>query len=354
MDRREFLKSTGAAAAAATTAAAVTGAAAAETALAAPAISKGLHELRLVMPWADGFAGPADQAHRLGQRIVTMSEGRIRVLPSFGVVNGLAALRSGEADLYFASEHDNLEAHRGLAYFAGLPGDHGLNPQHLQTWIGLGGGQMLWDELAADLGVKPMLAAHTGSRSYLLATERVDAMSALAGRKAHVQGLARDVARGLGLEPVSVAPAHLAEAMRTGDVLAAECGGAITSYALGLHAAAPYWAGTSINRHGAALSLGIGRALWDRLSAADQAMFAAAASAEFQLSLAEEEAHRHLLYPEPAADHTWPLASELSHAIRRVADAIVAHTAGADAQTRRINDSHAAFRRSAVGTDAIA
>ena len=83
-------------------------------------------------------------------------------------------------------------------------------------------------------------------------------------------------------------------------------------------------------------------------------MFAAAASAEFQLSLAEEEAHRHLLYPEPAVDHTWPLASELSHAIRRVADAVVAHTAGADAQTRRINDSYAAFRRAAVGADAIA
>jgi TRAP-type mannitol/chloroaromatic compound transport system substrate-binding protein len=354
MDRREFLKSTGAAAAAATTATAVAGTAAAETTPAAPAVAKGLNELRLAMPWADGFAGPADQAHRLGQRIAAMSEGRIRVVPSFGVANGVAAVRAGDADLYFASEHDNLDAHRGLAYFAGLPGDRGLSPQHLQTWVGLGGGQALWDELAADLGVKPMLAAHTGQRSYLLATERIDAMSALAGRKAHVQGLARDVARGLGLEPVSVAPAQLAGAMRSGDILAAECGGAIASYALGLHAVAPYWAGTSINRHGTALSLGIGRALWDRLSAADQAMFAAAASAEFQLSLAEEEAHRHLLYPEPAADRTWPLASELSHAIRRVADAVVAHAAGADAQTRRINDSYAAFRRSAVGADAIA
>jgi TRAP-type mannitol/chloroaromatic compound transport system substrate-binding protein len=349
MDRREFLKSTGAAAAAATTATA-----AVETAIAAPAVAKGLYELRLAMPWADGFAGPADQAHRLGQRIAAMSEGRIRVVPSFGVPNGLAAVRAGAADLYFASEHDNLDAYRSLAYFAGLPGDRGLSPQHLQTWIGLGGGQALWDELAADLGVKPMLAAHTGARSYLLATERIDAMGALAGRKAHVQGLARDVARGLGLEPVSVAPAQFAGAMRSGDVLAAECGGAITSYALGLHAVAPYWAGTSINRHGTALSLGIGRALWDRLSAADQAMFAAAASAEFQLSLAEEEAHRNMLYPEPPADRTWSLASELSHAIRRVADAVVAHAAGADAQTRRINDSYTAFRRAAVGADAIA
>ncbi len=132
----------------------------------------------------------------------------------FGIADGLAAVRVGEADLYFASKHDNLDAHRALAYFAGLPGDRGLDPQQLQTWIGLGGGQALWDELAADLGVKPMLAAHSGAHSYLMATERIETMSALAGRKADVHGLARDVARGLGLDPVSVPPAQLAEAMQ--------------------------------------------------------------------------------------------------------------------------------------------
>ena len=347
MDRREFLKSTGAAAAAATTATAV-----AETTLAAPAVAKGLQQLRLAMPWADGVAGPADQAHRLAQRIASMSGDKIRLVPSFGVVNGLAAVRAGEADLYFASAHDNLDAHRGLAYFAGLPGDLGLTPNHLQSWIALGGGQALWDELSGDLGIKPLLAAHTGSRTLMLATERIDTMSALTGRKAYVEGLARDVARGLGLEPVSMAPAALAGAMQRGDLLAAECGGAITSYALGLHAVAPYATGTSINRNGTALSLGIARTLWDRLGESDQAMVAAAAAAEYQLSLAEEEAHRPMLYPDPAPERIWPLAAELSHAIRRVADAVVAHTGGADAQSRRINDSYAAFRSSVQGSGA--
>jgi len=55
MDRREFLKSTGAAAAAATAASAT-----AQPTLAAPAVATGLQELRLAMPWAEGYAGPAD------------------------------------------------------------------------------------------------------------------------------------------------------------------------------------------------------------------------------------------------------------------------------------------------------
>jgi TRAP-type mannitol/chloroaromatic compound transport system substrate-binding protein len=199
-----------------------------------------------------------------------------------------------------------------------------------------------------------MLAAHTGAQSYMVATERIETMSALAGRKAQVHGLARDVARGLGLDPVSLPPGQLADAMRGGEVLAAECGGAIVSYALRLPSVAPYSAGTSINRHGTALFLGIRRSLWDSLGSSEQAMFSAAAAGEFQLSLAEEGAHRLLLQPEAPVERTWPLAGELAHAIRRVADAVVAHTAGADAQTRRISDGFAAFRRAAVGDDALA
>jgi len=344
MDRREFLKSTAAAAAGVTAATA-----AAETALAAPALSQGRQQLRLAMPWADAVAGPADQAQRLGLRIAQATGGRLSFVPSFEVTDGLAAVRAGEADLYLASAHDHVEAHRGFACFAGLPGDRGLSPQHLQTWISLGGGQALWDELAGDLGIKPLLAAHTGSRSYLVANERIDSMAALAGRKACVGGLARDVARGLGLEPVNVAPAQLAGALQRGEILAAECGGAIINYALGLHSTAPYWSGTSIQRNGTALSLAVRRDLWDRLTVSDQMALTAAAAAEYQLSLAEEEAHRHMLFPGPTAEYTWPLAAELSHAIRRVADAVVAHAAGADAQTRRINDSYAAFRQSVPG-----
>ncbi len=135
----------------------------------------------------------------------------------------------------------------------------GSAPQHLQTWISLGGGQALWDELAADLGIKPLLAAHTGSRSYLVATERIDSMSALAGRKAHVAGLARDVARGLGLEPVSIAPGQLSGALRRGEILAAECGGAIIAMRWACPPPQHIAAGTSIHRNGTALSLAIRR-----------------------------------------------------------------------------------------------
>ena len=157
--------------------------------------------------------------------------------------------------------------------------------------------------------------------------------------------------RGFGLEPAAVDAADLADAMARGDILAAEWGGAIASHSLGLMAVAPYAVGASINRHGSALSLGMRRSLWDGLTATDQTMFATAAEAELQLALAEEEAHRRLLFPEPPARKTWPLARELKRAIRRVADAVVAHVAASDAHAQRINAGYVAFHRAVQGEE---
>jgi TRAP-type mannitol/chloroaromatic compound transport system substrate-binding protein len=211
-----------------------------------------------------------------------------------------------------------------------------------------GGGQQLWDDLAANFGVKAMLAGHTGEQPCFVASRRVSDMSELAGGKVAVSGLARDVVRGFGLEPVAIPVAHVADALTRGELVAAECGGAITSYALGLLRAASCSAGTSVNRHGSAVSLGIRRSLWERLPASDQALFAAAAAAEFELALAEEEAHRRLLYPASLAADTWRVAPELSRTIRRVADAVVAHVAASDAHAQRINAGYEAFRRAVL------
>jgi len=355
MDRRAFLKTTGAAAAAATTATAATAETVKQTVLTiAPAVAKGVKELRFAMPWPNGVAGFTDQARRLAQRIAAMSEGRYHFAFMHGVGNGLSAVQRGEADLYHGTEHDHLNAHRALAFFAGLPGDRGIAPQHLLSWILVGGGQALWDDLAGDFRVKAMLAGHTGNNTHFLATRRVEAMSELAGEKVSVMGLARDVVHGFGLEPVTIGATDVAGALSRDQILAAEWGGAIASHSLGLIAAAPYAVGTSINRHGIALSLGISRSLWDSLGAADQAIFATAAAAELQLALAEDETHSRLLYPGAPAEKTWPLVTDLERAIGRVSDAVVAHVAGSDAQAQRINASYVAFRRMALRHDAPA
>ena len=346
MDRREFLKSTSAAAAAAAGATAVAEtAAAAHESVASPALASGVKELRVALPWAEAVAGPADQARRLTQRISTMAGGRFRFVLLPGLDDGLAAVRAGDADLYYASEHDHLGAHRALAYFAGLPGERGIAARRLAAWINVGGGQPLWDDLAAGFGVKAMLAGHTGEPPCFIASRQIGDVRDLAGAKVAVAGLSRDVVRGFGLEPVALSYARTADALAGGELLAVELGGAITSHALGLLRAANYSAGIGVNRHGSSVALGMRRSLWEELPVSDRELFAAAAAAEYELSLAEEEAHRRFLYPQPGADRTWPVSRELLRTVDRVSDAVVAHVAASDACAQRVSASYAAFCR---------
>ena len=351
MDRRNFLRSTGgaAAAAAATLVSVAKAGAEGSSAVAAPALATGTKELRIAISWPDNGKGCADSARRLAQRIETATERRYRFTFVATTKQGIAAVKAGEADAYHASEHDNLESHRAFAYFAGLPGHNGLRASHYEAWLLAGGGQALWDDLAGDFGIKALLAGHTLRSTGLWSAVPMTTLAELAGRKIWAMGLARDVVRGIGAEPSTITAAELSTALQSGRVFAAEGGGAIASYGLGIFERHPHAVGAAINLSGTALSLGFTRTVWDAMSAGDQAVISAVCSAELHTVIAEERAHRQLLLgplldgkPEP------PRPFELTNAISRVSDGVVAHLAAHDARTQRINASFMAFRR-AIG-----
>ena len=342
MDRRDFLKTTGGAAAAA--AAGTTAAMAGRSEVAAPAIVSGAKELRIALSWPDNGKGPADSARRLASSIEVATERRYQFTFVAGGKRGIDAVRSGAADLYHGTEHDNLGRSRAFAYFAGLPGAYGMRASTLEAWMLAGGGQMLWDELAAEHGIKGLIAGHTGRKRSLASTRPMTTVSDLAGARVWAFGLAGDVARGLGAEAVSVAPHDLESALGRGEIDAAEAGGAITSYAFGLLQHLSIDTATSINKGGTALSLGIGKPLWDTMSTSDQAIFEGLAMAERHRMNAEERAHRHQLVSGRGSRPGWQDVQELASAVQCVSDAVVAHLAGSDANAVRINASYAAFR----------
>lgn len=345
MRRREFLKSTGGAAAAA--GAIIAGAEATATErVAAPAVVNGGKELRVAICWPDNGRGFADSARRLANRITDATDRRYRFSFVRTMTSGISAVRAGEADAYHATEHDNLEHHRGFAYFAGLPGHNGLRSSQFEAWMLAGGGQALWDDLAADHGVKALIAGHTLRSTGMWSTAPMATRADLAGRKIWTMGLARDVVRGIGADVADAAPTEVPGALAAGTIVAAEAGGAIASYGMGIFERPMYPIGVSINMTGTALSLGLSRGVWDGMSAGDRAIVSAVCSAELHLVLAEEKAHRKLLLAPVMQGRTDPERPyELLNAISRVSDGVVAHLAALDVRTQRINASYTAFRR---------
>lgn len=340
MDRREFLITSGGAA----VAAASPVAAQADEALAAPAVHSGHGALlRLAMPWADMPQGPADGAYRLARRIEVLTDGRYRIDIASGAVDVLS-----DADLVHCSAHAFAPLHPAFAYFAGLPGWGGLDAQDFAHWIAVGGGQMLWDDLALSHGWKPLLAGHSGETPPLWSRDPITSLDDLAGRRIATAGLGADVARALGAEARDVlAPHEAAAALADGSVLAAEAGGLVTSLASGIGRSARHALTPGLNGHGTALALNVRLSVWEQLSEADRAILATAAAEAFQLSVAEQAAHAGIARQVLEAGRgvhfaAWP--ADIAEALDRVAEATIAHVAGRDEIAARIDHSYMAFR----------
>lgn len=342
MDRREFLITTGAAAAATASATA----AAAEAPVAAPVIRSDARELRFAMPWPDNGQGFGDSARRLLRRIEIASDGRYRFSVQGVSESGPAAVGAGDGDLYHGLAHDLADRHPAFAYFGGLPGHLGMAAYDHAAWIEVGGGQSLWDDLAAEAGVKPLVAGHSGHIHGLWSMRPITSLADLAGEKVHVRGPARDVVRALGAEPVTLAAADVAGALGSGRILAAEWGGVLASSAAGIAAVAKHHTAFGVTRHGSTLALHIAEPVWTSLSAADQALFAACAAEEHRTSLAEARGHEMMMRTAlrtRGLDFSG-LPSDLKDAMERVSDAVIAHIAGKDARAGRINASYMAFK----------
>ena len=333
MDRRGFLKTTGAAAVAA--GAATPAAAGSTDAPAALAITSDAQRLTLTSAWAAGLPG-FDPA-RLARRIETATDGRFRIE---------AAALDTDSDLSFA--YPSHATHPAFAFFAGLPGMQGLAAPLAHAWLAFGGGQMLWDELAAPFGFKPLAVGHTGASAGLWASVRLERPSDLSGIALHVAGLAGEVVRALGAAPVELAPEAVRPALANGRLAAAEWLGPHAAAAPDLQPLALRRYERGINHSGQMLALNVRKSLWDKLGAADQAIIEACAAQEFHLSLAEGRTHA-LIAREMATSAKWPLqvafAPELSTALEQAAADVVHQSAEGDAQSRRIHDSYQAFRR---------
>ncbi|KAB2912229.1 MAG: twin-arginine translocation signal domain-containing protein [Hyphomicrobiaceae bacterium] len=334
MDRRDFLKTTGAAAATVASGAAVA------DAQPRPAINSGIEHLMLVSAWEPDL--PGFDAARLARRIETTTAGRYRV-----EIRAKGATARADADLSFASAHQFADLHPAFAYFAGLPAGLGFDSAALPMWLAVGGGQLLWDELAAAAGFKPLLAGHTGVLSGLWTNRRFDEVGDWAGARMAVGGLAREVVRALGATPVEVTASDLRAALAEGRIDAAEWLGPLAAASPVLLPLAQRRYTRALNDTGTALSLGVRRSLWERMGAADQAAFEACAAEAYQQSLAESAMHR-FIENEIAPTTKWPAAQALpasiAAAVRGATIAALERVAATDEASRRIHDSYQAFR----------
>ncbi len=348
VDRRSFLKQTGAAVAAtaATTSAAIAKGTdpsdKSETGVASPALAKGIYDLRMTLPWAEAPFGLSDQAHQLAQAIETLSDDKFKISLTHNTSHD-----ASDSELQFDTEQTYVEAHPAFAYFGGLPIRQGLTARDLETWLSVGGGQDLWDSLAGDFDHKPLLAGHLGERPGLWTTNPIHHLDDLRDARIYALGLGSNILSAIGAKPVQLDHRDFDAAFASKEITAVEFSGPYISHMMGIHKHAKHVATGGIHLNGSTLSLRVKRNLWDGLPTSLQAALTAAAAQSYRSSLAENQTHTALI-KQGMSQHDGvkfsPFHAEIRATLCKVAETVVAQTAGMDTLTRHIDTSYMAFR----------
>ncbi len=340
MDRRTFLKTTTAAAGsslAVSAAAAKAGADAADWEVAAPALSRNIKELSFATAWAPDVPVRGDAAARMA--------GRLQLALGDGYRIRLDGGSSEDADLTFASPDVDREV--GYAFFAGLPGSFGFQPAHLQAWLAAGGGQLLWDDLAAQHGTRPLLAGHTGARPGLWASRPLrEAPDFKHGPMVLPDG--RLLARMLRGDAVDLPPAEMCRALADGRLVAVEWGNPLAGLAIGLPNAARIFYRGGVHRAGVATALNVRLSLWEQLGSAERLALEGVAAHELALALAEAIAHEQLAEQAMVRVPTLSIQDfprALAVDVDLTTEVFIDVIGSSSRDAARIRDSYLAFRR---------
>lgn len=285
MDRRTFLKSTSAAAAAT---AAATGVAARETTAEAvhealpdaPAVVAGCKRLTVVAaPELRIGEGAHAALQRLARALAQITGGRISldIIGSASDTHSAAGadrVQRGEADAYWDVEGDDLVRAPALLAFTGLPAVLHDAADIYRAWLATGGGQDLWDDIAAGHGIKPLLACQI--ETILFARQQVTELGAVL---AHMRQSARGFDRVLAGTNASLSQSASTGADTSPFMLTPRAPSAVMATLAaratpGFEMAFTGWS-SPLN-----LTFGIRRTLWDGLPPADRMLIEALVAAE--------------------------------------------------------------------------
>jgi TRAP-type mannitol/chloroaromatic compound transport system substrate-binding protein len=324
-------------------------AATAFTGFPAPAISRGLKELKMVTDWPKDFPGLDASAKRLAQSITDLSDERLEVTvyPAGSLVRPLEcfdAVSAGAADMYHSVEYYYASKSPALNFFSAVP--WGLNADELTSWFSFGGGQALWDKVSGNFDIKPLCCGNTGVQMGGWFNKEVNAPEDFKGLRYRMPGLGAEVLRRMGATVVTTAGSDIAIALKSGAIDASEWVGPWLDIALGLDKAASYYYYPGFHEPGTAISLGINKKLWDELQPTDRKIIETAAAAEITSTLAEfnsENTKSLKILRENKNIKILPFDDKLIKAFGQLSKQVLSDTAAKDPLTQKVYDSYMAF-----------
>ncbi len=303
-------------------------------------------ELKMVTTWPKDFPGLGAGAERLAQMITDMSGGALRVdvyaagelVPPF---ESFDAVSTGAADLYHGVEYYWIGKSPAFAFFTAVP--FGMTAPEIMAWTEFGGGQELWDELAARFNVKPFAAGNTGHQLAGWYKKEINSLDDLRGMKIRMPGLGGEVLRRVGASAVALSGDQIYQALQNGQIDGTEWVGPWNDLAFGFYREADYYYWPGIHEPGAQASCGVNLDLWEDLDLKERAIIRNACLATNARMLADFVHNNALALRQLTERHGVQLRrmpDDVLEALAEESKAVLEETARSDDLTGRVYESY--------------
>ena len=321
---------------------------------AAPAVTAGLREWKMVTTWPKNFPGLGTGAQRIADRITGMSNGRLQVklfaagelVPAFEAFD---AVREGTAEMAHAASVYWVAKHKSAPFFGTVPA--GITQQEHLGWLHHGGGQALWDELYGGFGLKPFIGGSTGVQMGGWFQKEIRSLEDFRGLKMRIPGLGAEVINRLGATAVNMPGGEIMPALQSGVIDATEWVGPWNDLAFGFHKIAKFYYGPGFHEPNAALEVFVNQESYDALPSDLQMIVQNACMAESEYMFAEFTAGNNESQNVLVEEHGVTIANFPRDVVKAATEAgldVIAETANEDDIARRIFDSWWAYREAAI------
>lgn len=325
-------------------------------ALATPAIAQNRRELKMASAWVKNFPGFGTAAERFAKRITDMTDGGLSVrvyaagelVPPFEVHD---AVSTGAADLYHGVEFWWQGKSPAFNFFTTTP--FGLTPVEMKSWVYYGGGQELWDELAANYNVKSFLVGNPGVQMGGWFRKEINSLEDFKGIRMRMGGFGGEVISRVGATAASIPGSEVFQALQSGTIDATEWVGPWNDAAKGFQQVAKFYYYPGWHEPSSNVSAGINLDVWNSLSNTEQEIIRIAARAENDDMQAEFHANNGASLARLQGNDGVKLrryGDDILMALGKVSREVVREAAEKDAFTKKVYDSYMAFHADARTT----
>ncbi|MFT3988694.1 TRAP transporter substrate-binding protein [Aestuariivirga sp.] len=341
MDRRKFIRSTGAATVA-------------TAALAAPAIAQSMPELKWRM--TSSFPKALDTIYGGGETVAryireaTDGKFQIQVFAAGEIVPGLEAANavgSGSVEMCHTCSYYYWGKDPTFALGTAVP--FGLNSRQQNAWMYYGGAIDLMNEFYATHNLVGFPAGNTGAQMGGWFRNEIKSVADLQGLKFRMGGFGGKVFSKLGVVPQQIAGGEIYQALEKGTIDAAEWVGPYDDEKLGFYKVAPNYYYPGWWEGGAYLHTMINKAKWEELPPVYQSLVKTAC----QAVTADVQAKYDYVNPQAlkrlaaAGTKFHPFPADVMEASFKAANETYADITASNAAFKKIYDSMVAYRADA-------